>query len=231
MEPLKKRWAKAIAASGPKARRLSEELALLLEELRHGEPVRLGDLIGVLHGRGYTLLLVLLAAPFCTPLPLPGMSTPFGALIALVGLRLSLGQEPWLPERLLQWELSAKRIGLLLEAARRVARVLENVLRPRWTILVESRFCGHLTGLMILLSGLLLLLPLPIPFTNLFPALTVLLLGAATIERDGYVAMAGAVLFVASAAYFAAIALGGAAMVQWLEQWFGGVFDPNYEVE
>jgi hypothetical protein len=36
-----------------------------------------------------------------------------------------------------------------------------------------------------MLSGLLMLLPLPIPLTNTLPALTVVLLAAGAIERDG----------------------------------------------
>jgi hypothetical protein len=37
------------------------------------------------------------AFPFCTPIPLPGFSLPFGLVIAIIGLRLALGQKPWLP--------------------------------------------------------------------------------------------------------------------------------------
>jgi hypothetical protein len=214
---------------GRPPRRLSEEIDSLLDELRHGQPVRLGEVITVLHGRAYTLLLIVLAAPFCTPVPLPGVSTPFGALIALIGLRLSLGQKPWLPARLLNREFKSKTLTTLLGAARRVARTLETVLQPRWSFLVETKGCGHLTGSMILVSGLLLLLPLPIPFTNLFPALTVVLLSAAMVERDGYATAAGMAMFVVSCLLFGVIALGGAAVVQWLEEWFGGVFDPDYE--
>src|SRR5688572_13594976 len=83
-----------------KPRRLSEELAALVEAFAE-RSVTLQEVLEVLHGRAYTLLLFFLALPFCTPIPLPGVSTPFGIVIALIGFRLSLGQKPWLPKKLL----------------------------------------------------------------------------------------------------------------------------------
>jgi len=80
-------------------RKLSEELAALQGWFAE-RPVTLREVISVLHGRAYDLLLILLALPFCTPVPLPGLSTPLGLVIAVISLRLALGQSPWLPERL-----------------------------------------------------------------------------------------------------------------------------------
>ena len=55
-------------------------------------------------------------------------------------------------------------------------------------------------------------------------------LAAALLERDGYFVIAGVLAFVVDAAFFSAIFLGGAAVVNWLEDWFGGgSFDPNDE--
>jgi hypothetical protein len=61
-----------------------------------------------------------------------------------------------------------------------------------------------------MLSGLLLLLPVPIPLTNSFPALTVVLLAAGAMERDGLFFLAGCAAFVVTLAYFGLLALGGA---------------------
>src|SRR5215210_7264423 len=91
----------------PAPRKLSEEIGALLEGLTE-RSVTLREVLDVTHGRAYTLLLILLALPFCTPIPLPGFSTPFGLLIALIGARLALLQEPWLPERVLNKPLSRK---------------------------------------------------------------------------------------------------------------------------
>jgi hypothetical protein len=57
---------------------------------------------------------------------------------------------------------------------------------------------------------LLLLLPLPIPLSNFFPALTVVLLAAAAMERDGLFFIAGSAAFTVTLAYFGLLAFGGA---------------------
>jgi hypothetical protein len=98
-------------------RKLSEELAMILREFEV-ETVTLREVLGLLHGRGYVLLIMLLALPFCTPIPLPGLSTPFGLIITIIGARLALGAKPWLPARLLDTRLPPKRFrqGFCLDA-------------------------------------------------------------------------------------------------------------------
>jgi hypothetical protein len=53
-----------------------------------------------------------------------------------------------------------------------------------------------------LVAALALLLPLPIPFTNSFPAWTILLVAAGLLERDGAFVLAGYVVFAAGVLYF-----------------------------
>jgi hypothetical protein len=209
-------------------RRLSDDINHLLAEIADG-PVRLGDVVRVLEGSAYTLLLILLALPFCTPVPLPGVSTPFGLVIALIGFRLFLGQKPWLPERVLNKPLPPRLFSRVFAAARRMVAWIEYFLRPRWKWLSRHRFMQRLYGAIICLSGLLLLLPLPIPFSNLFPALTVVLFAAAILERDGYFVIAGFAAFGVTLVYFGALFWGGAEIANWLENRFEGVFDPDYE--
>ncbi|MFZ0710673.1 MAG: exopolysaccharide biosynthesis protein, partial [Terrimicrobiaceae bacterium] len=72
----------------------------------------------------------------------------------------------------------------------------------------------------ILICGGLLLLPLPLPFSNALPALTVVLLAAGMLEKDGYFVIAGLLMFVITLIFFGSLFLGGAATVIWLkEQW------------
>ena len=86
-------------------RKLSDELAMILREFEV-ETVTLCEVLALMHGRGYVLLVMLLALPFCTPIPLPGVSTPFGLIITIIGARLALGAKPWLPARLLNTRAS-----------------------------------------------------------------------------------------------------------------------------
>ena len=203
---------------GQKARKLSEELVEL--RTRAGErAVTLREVLYVLGGRGYLLLVLLLALPFITPIPLPGLSTPFGLAIALIALRLSLGQRPLLPKALQRRELPAGFISKLFSVAEKVLRFLEKFLRPRLTFLTDTPRLVQLHAVLMLLAAVALLLPLPIPFTNSFPAWAILLLAAGLLERDGGFILAGYLVFVAGVFYFIFLGEATAHLVQELVRW------------
>jgi len=201
-----------------KPRKLSEELANL--RMHAGErAVTMREVLYTLRGRGYLLLVLLLALPFITPIPLPGLSVPFGLAIALIALRLSLGQRPWLSKNLQRKELPAGFISKLFGIAEKVLRFLEKLLRPRLTFLTDTPLLGQMHAVLMLLAALALLLPLPIPFTNSFPAWTILLLAAGLLERDGVFILAGYVVFVAGVFYFIFLGEAAAHLVQELFHW------------
>ncbi len=210
------------AAPASRKLRLSEEIDGILAVLTE-HPIRLRELIAAMQGRAYMLLLILISLPFCLPIPLPGLSTFFGTIIALIGLRLALRQEPWLPERMLETKLSPKTLLPVLTGARRVATSFEALLRPRWSFLVEWPLLHHLNGAMIAISGFLLLLPLPVPFSNILPAITIICLAAAMLERDGYFVILGVIFFIITVIFFGGIFLGGKEVVSWITNYFSQV--------
>src|SRR5690606_18741994 len=114
----------------PPATRLSDELMAMSEEIRESD-VYLKELMERLEGRVYTLFLVLLSLPFCQPIPLPGISTAFGAMIALLGARYALRHEPWVPKRLLDRSIPHKIFPTLLKAGAKMLRIIEKLLHPR----------------------------------------------------------------------------------------------------
>ena len=202
----------------PLPRRLSEELAEVRNRFAE-RPVTLREVIYTLRGRAYTLLLILLSLPFLTPLPLPGLSTPFGLAIGFIALRLSLGQRPWLPMKLQRKELPAGFFSKVFTVAARVIAFLEKFLRPRLAPLTASTVLLRMHAFVILLAALTLLLPLPIPFTNSFPAWAILLLAAGLLERDGLFIIAGYVVFVLGVLYFVFLGETAARLVEALVQW------------
>ena len=201
---------RAPRALGCESRRaFSQELKDLAD--RFGDrPTRLSEILQATQGRGFDLLLLCISLPFLTPIPLPGLSIPFGLVVTVVGARLALGRRPWLPQRLLARELPARFLTKLLKGASRVVRWLEFFLRPRLAVLHEGLVFRRVAGSLIMVSGLLLLLPLPLPFSNFLPALTVVLLAASALERDGAFFLAGCFMFLVTAAYFGFLAFGGA---------------------
>jgi hypothetical protein len=196
------------AVPSPRSK-FSEELRNLAQKFAD-RPTRLSEILEATQGRGFELLLLLIGLPFLTPIPLPGFSTPFGLVVLLIGARLAIGRRPWLPKRILQRELPARFIARLLGAASRIVRWLEVLLHPRLDFLHEQWIYRRLGGTLIMMSGLLLMLPVPVPLSNALPALTVVLLAAAAMERDGLIFLAGCAMFALTLAFFGLLVFGGA---------------------
>jgi hypothetical protein len=209
----------ALTISPTAATKLSEDLALILHEFEV-ETVTLREVMAVLHGRGYVLLVMLLALPFSTPIPLPGLSTPFGMVIALIGVRLALGQKPWLPQRLLDTRLTPRFFVKVFAAARKILRGFEYFLRPRLLWITGSPRLLQLHAVPIVLCSVMLLLPLPIPFSNIIPAFSILLLSAGLLERDGAFILSGYFGFVLSVVFFVVMGFAGKEGVEAIMRWF-----------
>jgi hypothetical protein len=208
-----------LAAAGvDPRRRLSAELELLLREFAV-ETVTLREVVGVLHGRGYVLLVMLLALPFCTPVPLPGLSTPLGVVIALIGVRLSLGEKPWLPARLLDTRLPPTTFHRVFTLTRKLVLGFEKLLRPRLLWVTGSARLEQLHAVPIVICAVLLLLPLPVPLSNVIPAWAVLLLAGGLLERDGAFILSGYVATLLAVVFFAAIAFFGFEVVDVIWHW------------
>lgn len=204
--------------------RLSADIARVLDAFAHRE-VTLGEIIGIMHQRAYSFLLLLIALPFCTPIPLPGLSTPFGLVIAFIGLRIACGLSPWLPDRLLRVKLPARWLPKLFRAVEKPVRWLERGLRPSIGFLLQDGVFRRLHGVVILICGLLLLLPLPIPFTNMLPAISIALIACAMLEGDGRFSIAGGVFFAMAITYFALLYVGGASLATGVAGWWHGLFE------
>jgi len=176
--------------TAPSASSLSVDLKRLLLEAENGQRLTLADVEQRLRGRGFALLMMLLAVPFLLP-SIPGLSTPFGLAIMLMGARVMVGLNPWLPKFILERPLSPAMMERILRGLLGIARRMERFVRPRMDFLRRWPGMKNLIGFGITLSAFFLLLPLPIPFTNTFPALAILLLAAGMMERDGVCVLIG----------------------------------------
>jgi hypothetical protein len=178
---------------------LSTDLELLQARTK-GKSLTLGELKQALKGRGSAMLLILLALPFCF-IAIPGLSIPFGIAIGLLGVCLVIGREPWLPRFIMHRRLSTTRLAQLLTGAIKVARQLEKFVRPRLAFLHTGPGMLRLIGLGIVIAGLALMLPLPIPFSNTIPAWAVVLLAIGMMEKDGLCVLLGHLTAIATWAF------------------------------
>lgn len=172
----------------PTVRRLSQDLRAILREA-DGRAMTVAELESILQGRGFAMFILLLSAPFI--FPAPGLSVPFGIAIMLLGLRVAIGQKARLPDFLLRRTLSNKTLDRIINPLAAIAERFEKRIRPRMHYLQTHPWAINLIGVGIVSGGFLLSLPLPIPFSNSLPAISIILLAAGMMERDGMLVLLG----------------------------------------
>jgi hypothetical protein len=187
----------------PPARRLSTDLKGVLTEANR-QAMTLGHLEQSLQGRGFALLILLLALPFVFPIAIPGLSIPFGLVIMFMGLRIMLGLKPSLPEFILRREVKYATLDRIVGIGLKLCARMEKFVKPRMHFLQRWPGMINCIGAGIASGGLLLCLPLPplIPLSNTIPAVAVLLLTAGMAERDGLLVLFGHIMNVAAWVYF-----------------------------
>lgn len=180
--------------------RLSEDLRAILVQAA-GRAITIGEIEGILRGRGVAMLILILAAPFIVPAP--GLSVPFGVAICLLGLRIAIGNRSALPRFIREKAVPHRTLERIVKAVSAVVEKMEKRIRPRMHFLRTHPRMVNLIGVGIISGGFILSLPLPIPFSNLFPAISIMCLAAGLMERDGLLVLAGYVSGVASWLYLA----------------------------
>ena len=157
----------------------------LLDGLLEGDQQQTLDfksLVGGLGRRAFGMLLFMATLPAFIPIPIGGAVS--GPLVVLLATQLLFGlRTPWLPGFI-------ARRGPKRHTLARFERILspwlarlERVVRPRLAVVLDHRLASAVTGLLLLLLGVLL--SLPIPFTNYLLGGLILLFALALLERDG----------------------------------------------
>ena len=158
----------------------------LLDGFANGDPddvLRLGDLLKDFGPAAFGMLLFLGVLPAFIPVPGVGGAVG-GPLVTRVGGQLLLGvRKLWLPGFLAR---RGPHRSAMMRFRQRMApwlRRLEKLVRPRMTAFLDNRIALSFTGLLLVLLGVLL--ALPIPFTNYVFGFLLLLFAFALLERDG----------------------------------------------
>ena len=159
----------------------------LLDAFALGDPdeiLRLGDVFAGLGKRSFGMLLFVSTLPAFIPIPGVGGAIS-GPLAILIGMQLLAGmRKPWLP-RFISTRGPHRHLMVRFrdKLSPWLAR-LERVVHPRADTLLDHRLASALSGLMLILLGLLL--ALPIPLTNYLFGGLLLLFALALLERDGW---------------------------------------------
>ncbi|MUV15384.1 exopolysaccharide biosynthesis protein [Noviluteimonas gilva] len=157
----------------------------ILDALAEGNPdelLTLRDLLSGLGRRAFGMLAFVCVLPAFIPIPIGGAIS--GPLMMFIGIQLAIGlRKPWLPEFIGKRGVHRRAIVTFDKRLAPVLSRLEKLVRPRMPWMLDSRIAGVVTGLLLLLLGFLL--SLPIPLTNYLFGGTLLAFALALLERDG----------------------------------------------
>ena len=164
--------------------RTSALLKKVLDELTD-ETIRVGSLLYKLRKRSFGGVFLLLA----TLSLLPGISIIAGFMIIIPALQMIIGyRAPLLPRFLRERRISVAKIRKLGNKAVPWIEKIEHYIKPRWLGLTSPAML-FLVGITIMMLAIVITIPLPL--SNLAPAITVICLAFGLLERDGLLIFIG----------------------------------------
>ena len=198
-------------------RQTNKRASSVLSEITCSLPsagLTLRELLERLGERGLLMFSMILTIPFLLPVSIPGSSVPFGLIIALNAVGIVTHRAPWLPNCLMNRRLTTEQLMRVLERGLRLFARVEKLVHPRLLMLTHGATTARLNGMLLGFSGILLMSPLPLPLSNTLPAYGVLFLALGSLERDGYLILAGYVMVLLTIIYLGLVGLLGRAGAQ-----------------
>ncbi len=180
--------------------RLSEEFHRLSVDCADKE-MNARELVEFIGPRSRALISLIFSVPFLLFIPLPGLSTLLGLLIAVCGYSIAFKKGIWVPKWMLKKKISGKLLCQTFQKGETILLKIEKAFRPRGLFLTKQPLVKRLNGFLIFFCALILMLPLP-PGTNFPPGLTIFLLSIGILEEDGLFVILGYVAFLGNLAFF-----------------------------
>lgn len=189
-------------------------LRRLVEATEAMDRLTVGAMVDSLGRSGHGLVLLMLALP--SFIPVPGLPTGlvFGVALMLVAVQMIRGQQTVaLPGWIRRQSLPRTSLLAIVTKLDLWMLKLERLLRPRLHGLTEGAALA-IVGLLVLIMGATLLLP--VPFGNQGPAFAVVVFAFGIMEKDGLAIIAGTVLAAIGFAWNIALVIFGVAITEWL---------------
>jgi hypothetical protein len=175
-----------------------------------GAHVSVGWLMGELGERSFGLTLLVMAVIAL----LPGASTVVGLLIAWPAIQLILGHDTAaLPRLMARRDIGVARLARVITIVVPRLAWAERLIRPRWPDFFRT--LRRPTGMAMLLLGVTLISP--VPFTQIVPALIIMLLALAYLEEDGLMLLLALVAAVCSLAVTGMTVWGAVETIDWID--------------
>ncbi|MHC2302136.1 exopolysaccharide biosynthesis protein [Rhizobium mongolense] len=170
----------------------SARLRKMLELARAKGGLSIGEALESMGPAGIAFTVLFLAIPALTPIPGP-FGMVFGTTLALVSLQISAGRRTvWLPALVRNRQVTFATFDLIVRHAIPMIARVEKVVRADRMEVLTGPTAQALLGLPIFL--LAVVIALPIPFGNVLPVLSLVILSVAMMEGDGLVTLIGLLL-------------------------------------
>jgi hypothetical protein len=175
--------------------KLSAILATLDDHPEENLP--LGTVLDTTQHAGFGFLIGFLAI---LAVPVPGLGGPFGLGVAFLGAQLLVGRaHPWLPGLLRRRSISQRTRRWLGAKLARATGWMERLIKPRWSFFFRKGV-WWMCGLGLLVQGVGLALPLPIPGSNMVFIAPIVVYALGLLEDDGLLVALGHVATLANVA-------------------------------
>jgi hypothetical protein len=182
-----------------------EHFSVVISEISSKIPddgITLEDFLDIIGNRGLFMSCMILTAPFLLPVSIPGMSIPFGSTIFLISLSMMFDRPILIPKRFMNHRVSKKDMELILNEILNILTPLEKFISPRLSLLVRGSTMNRINGAMVAFGAILLVTPIIAPLGDFLPSYGILFISLGTLERDGYLILAGYATVIGTAIYY-----------------------------
>lgn len=162
---------------------MSVRLIKALEDVRGLPHITLGKIVEHVEGEALLILCLISIMPFMQPIPIPGLSSILGFVVVLQGIGLMLWSKPLLTKKMKNLNITHEKFEIIYKAAVKFSNFTSKISTFKHPV-TSTRGSHILCGFAIILSASFLSLPLPIPFSNLVPALSIFLICIGLLEED-----------------------------------------------
>jgi hypothetical protein len=184
---------------------LAHTLEDTARRLESQETVSVREMLHLMGEQGLLLLCMVLMLPFLLPVSVPGVSTVFSVVVILAGISVTFNWL-WLPDRIMAHQVSASAMVNSMRRGAHVFARIDRISRPRLHALTHGATMNRVNGLFLIFDGILLIFPLGgVPFSNTLPGISILLLAAGMVQRDGIVLVGGYLMTIGSIIYFSVL--------------------------
>ena len=188
---------KARAGGEAPERRTSEILRQILAD-NPQDKISVEQILKGMGTSSFGTSIMVFSIPEVIPIPVPGMSAIVALPEALLGTQMMLGKkEVRLPKALLKRSIPRKAFEKAVKAILPFLEKAERQVKPRWQW-ASSPAAKRFLGAFVLV--LACVIALPIPMTNMPPAIAIFIIALGLVERDGKMIAAGVALGLASIA-------------------------------